>query len=319
MSPHFSNNVMNIGLIDVDGHGFPNLALMKISAYHKRRGDTVDWYSIFDHYDIVYMSKVFTHKPDYCQVIPNADKIEKGGTGYDVHKVLPEEIDLLQPDYSIYPTIDRRTAYGFLTRGCPNKCSWCVVPKKEGTIRPYMDVDEIAIDGRNRLILMDNNVIACDYGLGQIEKIIDRRYRVDFNQALDARLITDDIAKMLAKVRWLDGYIRLGCDTKAQVKSCEETIQRLFSHGYTGGFLLYTMLHGSLEECYERVSYWRTKYSSKVRCQAQPMLDFTKQKQNIPQWQKDMAHWCNRRWLYGACDFKDFVPRKGVVCKDYFD
>ena len=309
---------MNIGLIDVDGHGFPNLALMKISAYHKRCGDTVDWYSIFDHYDIVYMSKVFTHKPDYDQVIPNADRIEKGGTGYSITKQLPTEIDMLQPDYSIYPTIDKRTAYGFLTRGCPNKCKWCVVPKKEGLIRPYMDVDEIAIEGRNRLILMDNNIVACDYGLQQIDKIISRRYRVDFNQAIDARLITDDVAKQLVKVRWLDGYIRLGCDTRQQVEVCEDVIERMFAFGYTGGFLLYTMLHGSLDECYERVSHWRTKYASKVRCQAQPMLDFNKQKQDIPKWQQDMARWCNKRWIYGACDFKDYEPRKGFHCAEYF-
>lgn len=311
---------MTIGLIDVDGHGFPNLALMKISAYHKRRGDYVEWYSPFtEHYDIVYMSKVFTHKPDYQYAIPNADKIEKGGTGYSLTKQLPPEIDMLQPDYSIYPSIDKRTAYGFLTRGCPNKCQWCVVPKKEGFIRPYMDVDDIAIDGRNKLILMDNNIIACDYGLQQIDKIISRRYRVDFNQAIDARLITDDVAKQLAKVRWLDGYIRLGCDTKPQVQACEEVIQKMLSGGYTGGFLLYTMLHGSIEECYDRVSYWRLKYASKVRCQAQPMLDFNKQHQNIPKWQQDMARWCNKRWIYGSCDFKDYEPRKGFKCISYFD
>lgn len=147
----------------------------------------------------------------------------------------------------------------------------------------------------------------------------DRRRRVDFNQALDARLINDDIAKMLVKVRWLDGYIRLGCDTPKQVEVCEDLIKRLFSFGYTGGFLLYTMLHGSLEECYNRVSHWRTKYASKVRCQAQPMLDFTKQRQDIPKWQQDMARWCNKRQIYGSCDFKDYEPRKGFRCEKYFE
>ena len=97
----------------------------------------------------------------------------------------------MQPDYSIYPNIPSDTAYGFLTRGCPNKCPWCVVPRKEGKIRPYMDVDEIAIDGRTNLVLMDNNILAAgDYAVSQMEKIISRGYRVDFNQALDARLVT---------------------------------------------------------------------------------------------------------------------------------
>lgn len=167
---------------------------------------------------------------------------------------------------------------------------------------------------------MDNNLLAAgDYAIEQLEKIIHYKYRIDLNQANDARLINDNIAKMLVKVRWLDGYIRLGCDTPKQVEVCEDLIERLFSFGYTGGFLLYTMLHGSLEECYNRVSHWRTKYASKVRCQAQPMLDFTKQKQDIPKWQQDMARWCNKRQIYGSCDFKDYEPRKGFRCEKYFE
>ena len=121
---------MVIGLIAVDSK-YPNLALMKLSAYHKAKGDLVEWYTPFQHYDVVYMAKVFTFTPDYYQVIANADKVEKGGTGYDIRKTLPLEIDRLQPDYSIY-NIAPDLAYGFLTRGCPNKCKWCVVPQKEG-------------------------------------------------------------------------------------------------------------------------------------------------------------------------------------------
>jgi radical SAM superfamily enzyme YgiQ (UPF0313 family) len=179
-----------IGLVDVDRTRFPNLALMKISAYHKSIGDSVEWAdAMFGDYDRVYMSKIFTFTPDYpysfdCEVV-------KGGTGYDLHSRLPEEIDRMSPDYSIYTSIDSRTAYGFLTRGCPNKCKWCVVPIKEGNVLPYQDVDEIAVDGRTNLILMDNNILAAgEYGIQQLEKIIERGYRVDFNQALDARLVT---------------------------------------------------------------------------------------------------------------------------------
>ena len=83
------------------------------------------------------MAKVFSYTEDYGQYITNAKKIIKGGTGYDLTATLPDEIDLLQPDYSIYPQIDKKTAYGFLTRGCPNRCKWCVVPKKEGKVKPY--------------------------------------------------------------------------------------------------------------------------------------------------------------------------------------
>lgn len=76
---------MNIGLIDVDGHNFPNLALMKLARYHRENGDTVDWYMPFDHYDVVYMSKVFSFTPDYNQVIVNADKVVRGGDGIRPH------------------------------------------------------------------------------------------------------------------------------------------------------------------------------------------------------------------------------------------
>lgn len=185
---------MNIGLLAVDSN-YPNLALMKISAKHKVRGHSVEWYNQFNHYDKVYMTKVFSFTKDYMQYITNADCVEKGGTGYDIRKVLPMKIDRMQPDYSIYPQIDSKTAYGFLTRGCPNRCKWCVVPKKEGNIAPYMDIEDIAIDGRKNIILMDNNVLASDYGLQQIEKIVSIGVRVDFNQGLDARLVTDDIAQ----------------------------------------------------------------------------------------------------------------------------
>ena len=311
---------MKIGLIDVDGHsGLPNLALMKLSRYHKSFGDTVEWYDPMfgGHYDTVYVSKVFSFTEDYPYYI-YADKIVKGGTGYGTQNKLPSEVDMLQPDYSIYPNVDNKTAYGFLTRGCPNKCKWCVVPQKEGMIHPYMDVDEIAIEGRTNLILMDNNVVASEYGLQQIEKIIERGYRVDFNQAIDARLITDDIAKILTRVRWL-GYIRLGCDTAKQVGYCENVIQKMIWHGYNGQFMLYTMLHGSIEECYERVARWRRIYGSRVTCQSQPMLDFSKKVQNIPQWQKDMARWSNQHTAYAICDFKDFEVRKGFFCREHFN
>lgn len=257
---------MRIGLIDVDGHAskkkwgatiYPNIALAKIARYHKEHGDDVEWYSPFsEHYDWVYMSKVFNFSPDYDYTINNADRIIKGGTGYFVSKddmpgykplfgdkiwfwaELPVEIDHCQPDYSIYPHVPSDYAYGFLTRGCPNKCKWCVVPRKEGAIRPYMDVDEIAIEGRHKLVLMDNNFLAAgDYAHEQLDKIIERGYRVDFNQALDARLVTDDFARKLAKVKWLDkNRIRFGCDTKKQIEDCERAMELIISHGFKGEF-----------------------------------------------------------------------------------
>lgn len=327
---------MDIGLIDVDGNNtqkrwgatvFPNLALAKLSRHHKERGDHVEWYTPFSHYDIVYMAKVFTYTPDYGYMITNADKVVKGGTGYDIHSRLPDDVDRLQPDYSLYPSIDNTTAYGFLTRGCPNKCFWCVVPKKEGVVKPYMDVDEIAIEGRKNLVLMDNNILgAGDYALEQFHKIIKRGYKVDFNQALDARLVNETNAELLAKMKWID-RIRFGCDTHKQIDDCERAISLLNKHGYKGEIFLYTMIGGNngFKECFERINYWRgrmleerARHGNVMYAYAQPYRDPTKSHHEIPMWQKDMAQWCNKRMVFTTVEFRDFSPRKGFRCGEYF-
>lgn len=326
---------MKIGLVDVDGHAkkkkwgatiYPNLALAKIARYWRNRGGQISWASPMEHYDIVYMSKVFNFSPDDTYIY-DADKIIKGGTGYDPLSQLPDEIDRLQPDYSIYPNIPKDTAYGFLTRGCPNKCRWCVVPKKEGAIRPYMDVDEIAIDGRRKLVLMDNNILAAgDYCIQQLQKIIERGYRVDFNQALDARLVTDEIAQLLAKVKWLDNNrIRFGCDTHGQIAECERAMNMINRYGFTGQYFLYTMLTSDFRECYERITYWwhrtqETRASHQGRYvypHAQPYRDPNNPHHIIPQWQKDMAGWVNKKAHFVAHSFEEFEPRKGFRCREY--
>lgn len=326
---------MKIGLVDVDGHAkkkkwgatiYPNLALCKIARYHKQQGDIVEWAFPFEHYDVVYMSKVFNFSPDDMTCY-NADRIVRGGTGYDIASRLPDEIDRLQPDYSIYPNIPTDTAYGFLTRGCPNRCPWCVVPRKEGRIRPYMDCDEIAIEGRTKLVLMDNNILAAgDYAVQQLEKIIERGYRVDFNQALDARLVTDEYARLLARIKWLNSRIRFGCDTKGQIAECERAIAMINSYGYKGGYFLYTMVGGKsdFKESFERVNYWWQRNHDhpdepRIYPYAQPYRDPDNPHHPIPQWQKDIAWWANKHQLFYATDFYNFEPRKGFKCSQYFN
>ena len=329
---------MKIGLIDIDGHAnkkkrsatiYPNLALCKISSYHKMRGDQVEWYDgmFGGEYDIVYMAKVFSFSEDYMGFV-NAKKIVKGGTGYDAHYELPNEIDDCQPDYTIYPNVPADISYGFLTRGCPNKCSWCVVPEKEGKIRPYWDVDRVA-NGRKKIVLMDNNLLASgEYAHEQLDKIIAKGYHIDLNQANDARLVTDEFAMQFAKVRWIHGRIRFGCDTTAQIKYCEEAMEKINSYGFKGEYFLYTMIGGGngLGECYDRIRFWREKLMDwrrekrgrPVYAYAQPYRDTHKKNQTIPMWQKDMAGWCNKRMRFVSCDFKDFQPRKGFRCDEYF-
>lgn len=271
---------MKIGLLAVDST-YPNLALMKIASYHKRIGDTVEWYSPFDHYDKVYAAKVFSFTPDYGYYI-NADAVERGGTGYDIQKHLSKDIEVMQPDYSIYPQIEQNVAYGFLTRGCPNRCKWCIVPKKEGKISPYMDVEQIAVEGRNNLILMDNNVLASDYGIGQIEKIVKRKYRVDFNQGLDARLVTPEIAKLLSKVKWIK-RIRFGCDTPGQIDDCERAVSLLEKNGFKGEYFFYCILLDDFDEAFRRVNHWKQR-GGRFYPHCQPYRDVNNPHQVIPQW-----------------------------------
>lgn len=193
---------MKVGLIDVDGHSFPNLALMKISAYHKALGDAVEWCLPLDHYDIVYQSKVFsdTYSPD-LEWTPIADKIVKGGTGYGLDNVLPDEIEHIYPDYSIYPKLTKDTAYGFLTRGCPRHCGFCIVGDKEGLkSRKVADLSEFW-RGQKNIELLDPNMLACKDRMELLDQLIECKAKVNFNQGLDIRFANEEVAEKLGRVR----------------------------------------------------------------------------------------------------------------------
>lgn len=198
---------MRIGLIDVDGHNFPNLALMMISAYHKAKGDEVEWWwTDLIHYDIVYMSKVFSdaYSPDVPEPM-NADVVIKGGTGYAIslvdgkevfdkakNKTLPEEVERMFPDYSIYPQYDY--AVSMTSRGCPRGCSFCHVAAKEGRCsRKVADVSDFWTPetGKKEIKVLDPNITAC-----REKRDLMRQYRetgcyIDFTQGLDIRCLDD--------------------------------------------------------------------------------------------------------------------------------
>ena len=177
---------MKVGLIDVDGHNFPNIPLMKLSAYHKQKGDSVEWYQpLFSgHMDIVYMSKVFSFTPDYEYFI-DAEKIVKGGTGYAIKLVdgkekydkaidtpLPKKIEHIYPDYSIYPDLTKDTAYGFLTRGCPRGCDFCHVAPKEGRCSVKVaDLSEFW-KGQKKIVLCDPNILGCPEHMELLQQLM---------------------------------------------------------------------------------------------------------------------------------------------------
>lgn len=209
---------MKIGLIDVDGHNFPNLPLMKLSAYHKSIGDSVEWYNplISGHLDKVYMSKVFSFTPDYPYNV-DAGEVVKGGSGYCISLVdgkevfdkskdieLPYEIEHIYPDYSIYydtiPEV-KSTAYGFLSRGCPRGCDFCHVKDKEGR-RTYKVADLSEFwNGQKNIVLLDPNITACMEWRDLFQQLIDSKATVDFSQGLDIRLMTEEKAEMLKQIK----------------------------------------------------------------------------------------------------------------------
>ena len=187
---------MKIGLIDVDGHNFPNLPLMNISAWHKKQGDHVEWYNpLFSgHVHKVYMSKIFTFTDDYPYYI-DADEIVKGGTGYyypDGGKKLPHEIEHIYPDYSLYPKLTKDTAYGFLTRGCPRDCDFCIVGKKEGKCSIKVAYLSEFWNGQKNIELCDPNMFACKDWKDLSQQLIDSRAWIDFNQGCDIRIMNDE-------------------------------------------------------------------------------------------------------------------------------
>lgn len=208
---------MKIGLIDVDGHNFPNLALMRISAYHKAKGDIVEWWlgDLF-HYDVVYKSKVFSN--DYSKDIPdpiNADKVIKGGSGYaislvngkevfdkEIHKDLPSEVESCKPDYSIYP--EYNFAVAMTTRGCPRGCPFCHVASKEGRCsKKVADVSDFYA-GQKRIEILDPNITACKDRFDLYEQYIETKATLCFNQGLDIRLLTEKDIEYINRMKVKD-------------------------------------------------------------------------------------------------------------------
>lgn len=208
---------LRIGLIDVDGHNFPSLPLMKISAWHKERGDTIEWYNPVIHsmtspLDRVYMSKVFSFTPDFRYKI-NAREVIKGGSGYCISfsdgkevydksgdRELPPEIETIYPDYSIY--YDRisevkDTAYGFLSRGCPRGCDFCHVGEKEGRCSVKAADLHTFWRGQKNIVLLDPNITACKDWKELFKQLIDSGAWIDFSQGLDIRTMTEEKAEML--------------------------------------------------------------------------------------------------------------------------
>lgn len=301
---------MRIGLIDVDGHHYPNLPLMKLSAWHKSQGDYVEWYEPFnglaERYDKVYLSKVFSFTPDYQYPI-YADEVIRGGSGYAISltdgkeyydktkdKNLPDEVEHIYPDYSLYPAETKDTAYGFLTRGCPRGCDFCHVANKEGKCSyKVADLSEFW-RGQKKIVLCDPNILACKEWRDLLQQLIDSGASVDFNQGLDIRLMTAEKAEMIRQIRverihfaW-DRYE----DKEIVVPRFKEfqtitglSIQKL-------SVFVLTNFNTTIEQDLERI------YTLRDMGYDPYVMVYDKSNTNSKARIRKLQRWCNNKWIF---------------------
>lgn len=309
---------MKIGLIDVDGHNYPNIPLMKISAWHKAQGDSVEWYDpmFTGHCDKVYMSKVFSFTEDYIYPI-DADEIITGGSGYCISLVdgkevfdkskdinLPYEIEHIYPDYSLYNITD--TAYGFLTRGCPRGCDFCHVEAKEGR-RTYKVADLSEFwSGQKNIVLCDPNILACKDAPDLLQQLIDSKARVDFNQGLDIRLTNERNIALLNEIKvksihfaWdnhKDDLTRYFERYKAHAKHKP--------HGHYGMVYCLVNFGSTIEEDLHRIYTLRDmEYDPYVMIY---------NKDNLPKGHelRKLQRWVNNKFIFRSCNtFEEYKAR----------
>jgi len=288
-----------IGLIDIDGHNFPNLALMKISAYHKAIGDAVEWVELGNH-DRTYMSKVFSFSDDYQPTFANLGEVIKGGTGYDLKNKLSKEIEAQFPDYSIYPQYDY--AVGFLTRGCPRACDFCIVSEKEGKTSHKVNNLKDFWNGQKKIRLLDPNILACKDKIELFQQLIASNVKIDFSQGLDIRLMTDEVAKLIMKLKlemihfaW-DNY-----EFKTYEKLKEFRSQLNYNERKLRVYVLVNF-NTKFEQDLERV------YKLKELKYHPYVMIYNKSK--APKKIKQLARWCNNPyiWFSGTCEtFEDYL------------
>ena len=303
---------MRIGLIDVDSHNFPNLALMKLSAWHKAQGDTVEWWWGFGQYDRVYMSKVFdaTYSADQPEPL-NTKEVIRGGTGYGLDNRLPDEAEQIYPDYSIYPELTKETAYGFLTRGCPRACGFCIVAGKEG--RASIKVADLSEwwRGQKCIKLLDPNLLACPEHMDLLGQLADSGAWVDFTQGLDIRLTNARNVELIQHIK--TQTVHFAWDNPAQ--DLTEHFQRfkelsgIKDYRKLGVYVLTN--YGDGETVEEKVENALRRINPLREMGYNPYV-MIYDKPNAPQEIRLLQRWCNNRIIFRSePDFCKYDPKRG--------
>lgn len=287
---------MNVCLLDVDSK-IPNLALMRASTYHKQRGDSVKlgYDPLFDRPDLCYASKMFdfTEEPGY---IPDCETL-RGGPGYNLHAKMPfDDYDRIMPDYSLYGC---DYAIGRFTRGCPNRCPWCVVPKMDGNeVRHVADLKDFW-DGQSVVRLLDDNIMAdSDEFCRDCEQLSKAGVKVIW-EALDARRVDDSTAAALATVKQAKS-IHFAWDGHSQDEAAPRSIEILSKHGIKPWRLMFYVLVGfNTDRDYDLYRIYTLRDMG-----ANPfVMPFDK----TDRYQKDLARWCNNKFIFKSTPrFEDY-------------
>jgi hypothetical protein len=289
-----SGEVVRIALIQVDGKQ-PNLALMKLSAWHKAQGDGVDASPVPGvHYDRAYKAKVFDFSPEYRFKI-HADEVVQGGTGYDLTTALPPEVEAIYPDYAAFH-VDH--AVGYTTRGCVRHCPFCVVPKKEGLIHRVADLSDFW-HGQEWVQLLDNNLAASPKDFERTcLQLIDAKVRVDFSQGLDLRLITVEQARLLKQVRRYK-QVHFAWDNMREETEVRAGLDRLRRAEFPMSAVMVYVLIGfdsTPDEDLYRVETLR-------KLGVDPfVMPFVKS----DPYQHKFARWVNRMAVFNKCNWQDY-------------
>ena len=310
---------MRVLLVDADSK-IPNLALMKLSTFYKDMGDEVILLRLNipyfpyrrkqmqtipeGNYDKVLCSIVFTPTVKFLK---KTNKTEYGGSGVDLVKTLPDSIEKLPPDYSIYP--DNDTSYGFISRGCIRNCWFCIVPKKEGKLRQVATVKEII--KHDKVKFLDNNFLALPNHESILKELVDMQIKCQFNQGLDIRLVTKRNSKLLSILNYIGDYL-FAFDDISYLNSIECGVALLkWRKPWQLKFFVYVHPKMKLDNIIKRIMWLR-----KEKCLPYIMRDLSCWGSKYESFYTDLAAWCNQPNLIKTMPFEEYIQKRHPRNKD---